>query len=156
MIEVGKMVPEFEAAMTGERRFRLSDYRGKYLVLYFYPKDNTSGCTLEGQEFGVAHGRFQQLDAEIVGVSRDSLKSHERFIAKHGFPFALISDSDEAVCRHFDVIREKKMYGKTVMGVQRSTFIIGPDGILLREWRHVKVTGHVQAVLEELESLRAG
>ena len=145
-------VPDFEAAATGAR-FKLSALKGKKVVLYFYPKDNTPGCTTEGQNFRDLHGEFLAAGAAVFGVSRDSLKSHEDFKAKMGFPFELISDPDEAVCLMFDVMKMKNMYGKQVRGVERSTFLIDAEGRVAREWRGIKVPGHVDAVLEAVKSL---
>ena len=145
-------VPDFEAAATGAP-FKLSALKGKKIVLYFYPKDNTPGCTTEGQNFRDLHGEFLAAGAAVFGVSRDSLKSHEDFKAKMGFPFELISDPDEAVCLMFDVMKMKNMYGKQVRGVERSTFLIDAEGRVAREWRGIKVPGHVDAVLEAVKSL---
>ena len=152
-VSVGKKVPEFSAACTGGSGFELAAHAGKVLVLYFYPKDNTPGCTTEGAAFRDAHGRFVAAGARVFGLSRDSLKSHESFKGKMAFPFDLISDPDEAVCTLFDVMKMKNMYGKQVRGVERSTFVIGADGTLLREWRGLKVPGHVDEVLAFVESL---
>jgi peroxiredoxin Q/BCP len=152
-VSVGKKVPEFSAACTGGSVFHLANHVGKLLVLYFYPKDNTPGCTTEGAAFRDAHARFVAAGAAVFGVSRDSLKSHESFKSKMDFPFELISDSDEAVCALFGVMKMKNMYGKQVRGVERSTFVIGSDGTLLREWRGLKVPGHVDEVLAFVESL---
>lgn len=149
----GDKVADFEAPATGDRTIKLSDLRGKTVVLYFYPKDNTPGCTQEGQDFRDNHSRFKRAGAVILGVSRDSVKSHENFKSKQEFPFDLLSDKDETLCRQFDVIREKNMYGKKVMGVERSTFLIDSQGRLAREWRKVKVPGHVEEVLEAVKSL---
>ena len=145
-VSVGQKVPGFTAAATGGP-FELSAQAGRTVVLYFYPKDNTPGCTTEGAAFRDAHPAFTQAGAVVFGVSRDSLKSHENFKSKMAFPFELISDPDEAVCTLFDVVRMKNMYGKQVRGVERSTFVIGADGVLRREWRGVKVPGHVDEVL---------
>jgi thioredoxin-dependent peroxiredoxin len=152
-VSVGKKVPEFGAACTGGSPFELSAHAGTVLVLYFYPKDNTPGCTTEGAAFRDAHARFVAAGAAVFGASRDSLKSHESFKAKMAFPFELLSDPDEAVCTVFDVMKMKNMYGKQVRGVERSTFVIGADGTLLREWRGLKVPGHVDEVLAFVESL---
>jgi peroxiredoxin Q/BCP len=152
-VSVGKKVPEFGAACTGGSRFELAAHAGTVLVLYFYPKDNTPGCTAEGAAFRDAHARFVAAGAAVFGASRDSLKSHESFKAKMAFPFELLSDPDEAVCTVFDVMKMKNMYGKQVRGVERSTFVIGADGTLLREWRGLKVPGHVDEVLAFVESL---
>jgi peroxiredoxin Q/BCP len=133
--------------------FRLSDHKGKKVVLYFYPKDNTPGCTTEGAAFRDLHDKFKRAGAVIAGVSRDSLKSHEGFKAKMGFPFELISDADEKLCQRFDVIKMKNMYGKKVRGIERSTFVIDADGRLAKEWRGVKVPGHAEEVLEAVKAL---
>lgn len=146
-------VPDFTADMTGGKAFRLSDFRGRKLVIYFYPKDNTPGCTTEAMQFRDLHERFRAAGAEIIGVSRDSLRSHEGFKAKLGLPFELISDPDETVCTMFDVMAMKSMYGKQVRGVERSTFVIDAEGKIVKEWRGVKVPGHVDDVLGLVESL---
>ena len=146
-------VPDFIAEMTGGQPFRLSEHRGKKLVLYFYPKDNTPGCTAESMQFRDLHERFQRAGAAIFGISRDSLRSHESFKAKLGLPFELISDADETVCTMFDVIVMKSMYGKKVRGIERSTFVIDAEGKIVKEWRGVKVPGHVDEVVELIESL---
>ena len=131
----------------------LANFYGKYLVLYFYPKDSTPGCTLEGQDFRDNYAKFKALNAEIIGVSRDSLKSHENFKCKQEFPFELISDTDENLCNAFDVIKMKNMYGKQVRGIERSTFLIGPAGDIVKEWRKVSVKGHCEQVLQALKEL---
>ena len=150
---VNMIVPEFSAAMTGDQTFRLSDYRGKKIVLYFYPKDNTPGCTTEGMRFRDLHPEFQRANAEIFGISRDSIRSHEGFKAKLEMPFELISDPDETLCVMFDVMKMKTMYGKQVRGVERSTFVIDEAGKLVKEWRGVKVPGHPDEVLEFVKAL---
>ncbi|HHJ40224.1 MAG: peroxiredoxin [Methylothermaceae bacteria B42] len=155
VVEVGQSVPDFERPATGGKTVKLSDLRGKYVVLYFYPKDHTPGCTQEGRDFRDHYEEFKQLNAEVFGVSRDSLKTHENFKAKQQFPFELISDQDEQLCRMFGVIKKKKMFGKEVMGIERSTFIIDPEGKLAAEWRKVKVKGHVAEVLEKLKALQS-
>jgi peroxiredoxin Q/BCP len=152
---VGKKVADFTAASTAGP-WRLSEHRGHPVVLYFYPRDNTPGCTTEGAAFRDLYERFRAAGAEVVGVSRDSMKSHEGFAAKMQFPFPLISDPDEALCERFGVIRMKNMYGRKVRGIERSTFLIAGDGTLAREWRGVKVPGHAEAVLAAVEELRAG
>jgi peroxiredoxin Q/BCP len=139
--------------MTSDQTFRLSDYRGRKIVLYFYPKDNTPGCTTEGIRFRELYPEFQTANTEIFGVSRDSLRSHENFRAKLEMPFQLISDPEEALCAMFDVIRSKTMYGKPVRGIDRSTFVIDASGRLVKEWRGVKVPGHVDEVLEFVKAL---
>lgn len=147
------MVPDFSASMTGGRDFQLSDYKGKKIVLYFYPKDNTPGCTTEGMQFRDLHEQFRAANAEIIGVSRDSLRSHDGFKSKLGLPFELISDPDETVCIMFDVMKMKNMYGKKVRGVERSTFVIDESGRLVKEWRGVKVPGHIDEVLDFVKAL---
>lgn len=139
--------------MTSGKTFNLADYRGKNLVLYFYPKDNTPGCTTEGMQFRDLHPQFQAANTEIFGVSRDSLKSHENFKAKLGMPFELISDPDESLCTMFDVMKMKNMYGKQVRGVERSTFVIDAAGKVVKEWRGVKVPAHVDEVLSFIKTL---
>lgn len=150
---LGKKVPAFALPATSGRTIALADLKGKNLVLYFYPKDSTPGCTTEGQDFRDRYDEFQALNTEIFGVSRDSLKSHENFKAKQSFPFELLSDSDETLCRLFDVIKEKNMYGKKVMGIERSTFLIDGKGVLRAEWRKVKVAGHADEVLNAVKAL---
>ena len=145
-------VEDFEAPST-DGIFRLSDHAGHPVVLYFYPRDNTPGCTTEGMQFRDLYPRFAKLEAVVAGVSRDSLRSHAGFKEKMGFPFALISDPDEKLCAQFGVIKMKNMYGKQVRGIERSTFLIGGDRTLVREWRGVKVPGHAQAVLDAVEAL---
>jgi peroxiredoxin Q/BCP len=148
----GKKVPDFTAPATGGD-FRLSAHKGRTVVLYFYPKDNTPGCTTEGAQFRDLHRKFEKAGAIVIGVSRDSLKSHENFKAKMGFPFQLVSDPDEALCKKFGVIKMKNMYGRQVRGIERSTFVIDGKGNLAREWRGVKVPGHAQQVLDFVTSL---
>jgi len=152
-VALNAAVPDFSAPMTGGQTFKLSDYKGKNIVLYFYPKDNTPGCTTEGIRFRELYPDFQRANCEIFGVSRDSLRSHEGFKAKLEMPFELISDPDEAVCNLFDVMQVKTMYGKQVRGVDRCTFIIDGSGKLVKEWRGVKVPGHVDEVLEFMKAL---
>jgi len=149
---LGKKVADFTAAATGGA-FKLSDHQGESVVLYFYPKDNTPGCTTEGAQFRDAYKAFRKANATVVGVSRDSLKSHEGFKAKMEFPFELISDPDEKLCQQFGVIKMKNMYGKQVRGIERSTFLIDGTGKLVREWRGVKVPQHVEEVLEAVKAL---
>jgi len=151
-VTIDRKVPDFKAEATGGE-FSLGAHKGKKLVLYFYPKDNTPGCTTEGIDFGKAHARFKKAGAEIYGISRDSLKSHEGFKAKMEFPFELISDPVEKLCALFGVMKMKNMYGKQVRGVERSTFVIDAEGKLRKEWRGVKVPGHVDTVLEYVQSL---
>ncbi len=152
--EIGQEVADFEIEATRNRTIRLSDFRGeKNVVIYFYPKDNTPGCTTEGQDFRDHYRKFTSRKTVILGVSRDSLRTHENFRTKHEFPFDLISDPEEALCNLFDVIKMKNMYGKKVRGIERSTFVIDKDGVLRNEWRKVKVKGHVEEVLEAVKSL---
>ena len=141
-------VPDFSAPMTGGQTFHLSGRTTRYTVLYFYPKDNTPGCTAESMAFRDLYPEFVAAGAEVYGISRDTMRSHESFKAKLELPFELISDTDEAVCLQFDVMKMKKMYGKTVRGVERSTFVIDADGTLVKEWRGLRVAGHVDEVLE--------
>ena len=149
---LGKPVPDFSVASTGGT-FRLKDERGSRLVLYFYPKDNTPGCTTEGADFRDHHKDFARVGCKVYGVSRDSLKSHAGFKAKMKFPFELLADEDEQVCKLFDVIKLKNMYGRKVRGIVRSTFVVDEKGVLAREWRGVKVPGHVQEVLNFAKAL---
>jgi len=139
--------------MTGNGTFKLADARGGNLVIYFYPKDSTPGCTREGQDFRDNYSKFRRNKTLVVGVSRDSIASHEKFKAKQDFPFELLSDADETLCRLFDVIKEKNMYGRKILGIERSTFLIDAAGKLRREWRKVKVDGHVDEVLEAIREL---
>ena len=148
-----KKVTDFDLPTNGGGRFKLSEHAGKIVVLYFYPKDSTPGCTTEGIDFAALHDKFVKANAVVVGISRDSVKSHDNFCAKHGFPFVLISDAEEALCTQFDVIKMKNMYGKQLRGIERSTFIIGTDRTLVHEWRGVKVAGHAQAVLDFVTTL---
>ncbi len=149
----GTKVKAFKAASTDGGSFSLADAKGKSLVLYFYPKDMTSGCSVEARDFRDLRDKFRRAGALIVGVSRDSLKSHERFRDKESLPFHLLSDPDEKLCRQFDVIREKSLYGRKFLGIERSTFLIDGQGVLRREWRKVKVAGHAQEVLDEVRAL---
>lgn len=153
MVEVGKPVPSFTAQATGDQRIQLSDFKGKNLLLYFYPKDHTPGCTTQGQDFRDRYQDFLDANTAVFGISRDSLRTHENFKAKQNFPFELISDPDEELCKLFDVIKLKKLYGKEYMGIERSTFLIDKEGILRQEWRKVKVKGHVDEVLEAARAL---
>ncbi|MFM1782134.1 MAG: putative peroxiredoxin YgaF [Pseudomonadota bacterium] len=147
-MEINKKVPLFKLPGTSDLQFNLSDYKGRFLVIYFYPKDATPGCTTQGVDFRDAYKKFQALDTEIFGISRDTLKSHENFKAKFTFPFELLSDEEEKACELFGVIKMKNMYGKQVRGIERSTFVIDPDGKLIQAWRGVKVEGHVKEVLQ--------
>ena len=152
-IPVGQSVPDFTAFATQNTTVTLSELKGKNIVIYFYPKDNTPGCTTEGQNFSDAYAEFQAANTLVFGVSKDSMKTHENYKAKHAFPFELISDPEEVLCKHFDVIKLKKLYGKEYMGIERSTFLIDTNGVLRNEWRKVKVKGHVDEVLEAAKAL---
>ncbi len=152
---LNKLVADFELPSTGSETFNLSAAAGKTLIIYFYPKDDTPGCTTEGQQFSDHYNEFLAHNCVIVGVSRDSLKSHEKFKEKMGFPFELLSDVDETACQLFDVLKMKNMYGKQVRGIERSTFVLDAKGVLMREWRGVKVPGHVAEVLEYVKDLNS-
>ncbi|CAM8436630.1 Bcp Peroxiredoxin [Candidatus Methylopumilus universalis] len=147
-MEINKKVPLLKLPGTSDLQFNLSDYKGRFLVIYFYPKDATPGCTTQGVDFRDAYKKFQALDTEIFGISRDTLKSHENFKVKFTFPFELLSDEEEKACELFGVIKMKNMYGKQVRGIERSTFVIDPDGKLIKAWRGVKVEAHVKEVLQ--------
>ena len=149
----GDPVPDFSLPSTGGGEFRLSAHRGTTLVLYFYPKDDTPGCTTEGMQFRDLHSSFRRSGCEVFGISRDSLRSHENFKAKMHFPFELLSDAEETACRQFGVMRLKNMYGKQVRGIERSTFVLDAEGRVAREWRGVKVPGHAQEVLDFVKTL---
>lgn len=153
-VSVGNSVPDFELPATGDKSVKLSDLKGKNVVLYFYPKDSTPGCTKEGQAFRDNMAKFKRRNSVILGVSRDSIKSHENFREKQQFPFDLLSDKDEKLCKLFDVIKQKNMYGKTVMGIERSTFLIDGKGVLRKEWRGVKVDGHADEVLDAIKTMQ--
>ena len=148
IVEIGKKISNFKAKSTNENEFNLNDFQDGLLVLYFYPKDNTPGCTQEGIDFSNNYRKFKNLNTEIIGISKDNIKSHENFKKKYKYKFDLISDEDEKICKMFDVIKEKNMYGKKYMGIERSTFIVDKKGKLLKEWRKVKVKGHVEEVLK--------
>lgn len=150
---LNQTVPDFELPATSGHQFKSSIYLGKNLIVYFYPKDSTPGCTTQGMQFRDFYSEFQAVNTEIVGISRDSLKSHENFKAKFSFPFELLSDTDELACNLFDVIKMKNMYGKQVRGIERSTFVIDKNGVLIKEWRKVKVNGHVEEVLSFIQSI---
>ncbi len=152
-VAIDKAVPDFMLPATGDKTLSLSELKGKNVVLYFYPKDNTPGCTLEGQDFRDLNAKFKRANTVVLGVSRDSVKSHEGFKQKQDFNFDLLSDADEKLCKLFDVIKLKNMYGKQVMGVERSTFLIDAKGVLRREWRKVKVDGHAAEVLDATKAL---
>ena len=150
---MNRVVADFSCESTGDKRVRLKDFRGQNVVLYFYPKDSTPGCTTEGQDFRDLHNKFKRQKTVIFGVSRDSITSHESFKAKQSFPFDLLSDPDEKICRNFDVIQEKTLYGRKFMGIERSTFLIDREGKLRQEWRKLKVKGHAAEVLEAVKAL---
>ncbi len=152
-VSINTTVPDFEAVATGDKSIKLSDYRGKKVILYFYPRDNTPGCTQEGRDFSDNIEKFNALNTVILGASRDSVKVHEGFKCKQAFPFDLLSDKEETLCQLFDVIKMKNMYGKQVRGIERSTFLIDEQGILIYEWRKVKVKIHIQEVLKKLQEL---
>jgi len=152
-IQIGKKVKNFQLPATGEKKIKLTELKGKNVVIYFYPKDNTPGCTKETESFRDHSKSFSKLNTVILGVSRDSLKSHEKFKTKLDFSFDLLSDEEELLCQQFDVIKEKNMYGKKVMGIERSTFLIDDKGVLRKEWRKVKVDGHVEEVLQAIKEL---
>lgn len=150
---VGKKCPSFEAECTSNMRLSNKDFIGKNLILYFYPKDSTPGCTSEGQDFRDRYKLFKNLNTEIIGISRDSIKSHENFKLKQSFPFELLSDPEEKVCKAFDVMKLKSMYGREYIGIDRSTFLINKNGKVIKEWRSVKINGHVQEVLDAVKEL---
>ena len=151
-VKIGKKIPSFSTILDDGSELKSKDFNGKYIVIYFYPKDSTPGCTKEGEDFRDLHKEFIKSNAQIYGVSRDSIASHQKFKAKYKFPFRLISDEDESLCNIFDVIKEKNMYGRKYMGIERSTFLINDKGQLLSEWRKVKVKGHAQEVLDTLRN----
>ena len=153
MVEVNQPLAAFTAAATSEQTVSNESIAGKNAVFYFYPKDNTPGCTTEGQDFRDNFEAFNDTNTVIYGISKDSMRTHENFKAKHEFPFELISDPDEEFCKFFDVIKLKKLYGKEYMGIERSTFLVNAEGVLVKEWRKVKVKGHVQEVLEAAQAL---
>ena len=150
---VGKKIPAFRAEATSETEVASKDLKGQAYVLYFYPRDNTPGCTVESNDFAASYRKFRRLKVEVFGVSRDNLRSHERFKAKFDFPFELIADPDEKLCSLFDVMKNKNMYGKKVRGIERSTFLIDADGVLRHEWRKVSIDGHVEEVLAAARAL---
>ena len=152
---LGKQVLSLPLALSGGSTAKLADFAGRWLVLYFYPKDSTPGCTTEGIDFNALLPKFRKLGADVLGVSRDSLKSHQNFCTKQGFKFELVSDADEALCKAFDVIKPKKLYGRDYIGVERSTFLIDPQGRVVHAWRGVKVPGHAQAVLDALQAAQS-
>ena len=152
-VAIGKKIPRFSATATSGATITSKDLAGEPFVIYFYPKDDTPGCTLEGQGFRDQHAKFKRLGVRVLGVSRDSVASHEKFRKKHSLPFDLIADTDERLCQEFGVIKEKNMYGKKVLGIERSTFLVDADGVLRKEWRKVKVDGHVGEVLDAAKQL---
>ncbi|RLK48255.1 peroxiredoxin Q/BCP [Alkalispirillum mobile] len=152
-LQIDQPVPDFQTAATGGSDVSLSGLRGQWVVLFFYPRANTPGCTLEGQDFRDLHNEFHQQGAVILGASRDKVRTQENFKAKHEFPYTLLADPEESLCEQFGVMKDKNMYGKKVRGIERSTFLIDPDGVLRKEWRKVQVKGHAQEVLETLKSL---
>ena len=159
MVDLGKKLPkttlELPLALSGGGTGTLAGHAGRWLVLYFYPRDSTPGCTTEGQDFNALLPKFRRLGADVLGVSRDSVKSHDNFCAKQGFKFPLVSDADEALCQAFGVIREKQLYGRRYIGIERSTFLIDPEGRVAQAWRGVKVPGHARAVLDALKASQA-
>ena len=152
-VQLGQPVPDFTLPSTGDKTFRLSEHKGKNILIYFYPKDNTPGCTLEGQNFRDNIEFFNNHNTLIFGISRDSLRKHENFKSKQGFPFDLLADEDEEACKLFDVIKLKKLYGREYMGIVRSTFLIDENGNLANEWRNVKVKQHIDEVMEAVSAL---
>lgn len=155
-VAIDQPAPDFTAAATDNQTLRLADFAGRFLVLYFYPRDNTPGCTREGESFRDLYPTFQAQGAEIVGVSRDSLRKHENFRAKYNFPFALISDADEILCQRYGVLKEKQLYGRSHIGIERSTFLIDDTGVVRQIWRDVKAAHHAETVIEGVRTLRVG
>ena len=151
--KIKKKCPSFEAECTSNMRLSNKDFIGRNLILYFYPKDSTPGCTSEGQDFRDRYKLFKNLNTEIIGISRESIKSHENFKLKQSFPFELLSDPEEKVCKAFDVMKLKSMYGREYIGIDRSTFLINKNGQVIKEWRSVKINGHVQEVLDAVKEL---
>ena len=154
-MDIGDRIPDLPLALSSGKHTSLGGYAGNWLVLYFYPKDSTPGCTTEGLDFNALLPKFKRAGAQVLGVSRDSLKSHQNFCSKQGFKFDLVSDGDEAVCNAFGVIQPKKLYGREYVGIVRSTFLIDPDGVIRQKWQPVKVPGHAQAVLDALKAAKA-
>ncbi|QIL20396.1 peroxiredoxin [Thermomonas sp. HDW16] len=154
MADIGDRIPDLPLALSSGKSASLGDYAGKWLVLYFYPKDSTPACTTEGQDFNALLPNFKRAGAQVLGVSKDSLKSHQNFSIKQGFKFDLVSDADEAVCNAFGVIQPKKLYGREYIGIVRSTFLIDPAGVIREKWQPVKVSGHAQAVLDALKAAK--
>ena len=156
MLEAGNLVPKkLPLSLSSGKAATLADYAGQWLVLYFYPKDSTPGCTTEGIDFNALLPKFKKVGATVLGVSRDSLKSHQNFCAKQGFRFELVSDAEEALCQAFGVIKEKQLYGRKYIGIERSTFLVDPKGRIAQAWRGVRVPGHAQAVLDALKAAQA-
>ncbi|WP_440997905.1 peroxiredoxin [Arhodomonas sp. SL1] len=155
-VAIDRPVPDFELPATDDGHFRLSDYRGRQVLLFFYPKANTPGCTQEGKDFRDLHEDLTAADTAVVGISRDGVRAQQNFKEKYGFPFPLLSDKEERVCNLFGVLKEKNMYGRKVIGVERSTFLIDAEGVLRREWRGVKVKGHAAEAMEAARALHAG
>ena len=155
MLDSGDSIPDLPIVLSSGRAARLSDYQGRWLALYFYPKDSTPGCTMEALDFTALLPEFRRLGAEVLGVSRDSLQSHQNFCSKQGLGFDLVSDTDQALCDAFGVIREKNMYGRKVPGIERSTFLIGPRGVVRQSWRKVRVPGHARDVLDALAAAQS-
>lgn len=153
MIEINSVVPNFSLTGSDKKEHSLSEYKGKKVILYFYPRDNTPGCSTEACDFRDNNTIISNMNAVVIGVSRDSLKSHDKFIEKFNLPFLLLSDEDETLCNLFGVIKEKNMYGKKVMGIERSTFLINEEGVLVKEYRKVKVKGHIDTILEDLKNI---
>lgn len=152
-LKVGDPLPDLTLPASGGRQVRLADFKGRKLVLYFYPKDNTTGCTQEGQDFRDLYPEFRKAGAEVLGASKDSLRSHDGFVAKHGFPFTLLADTDQRLCDAFGAVIEKTLYGRKYMGIERSTYLFDAEGLLRREWHAVKVKNHAATVLEAVRSL---
>lgn len=150
-VTLNQPVPDFEARATGDKPIKLSDYAGQFVLIYFYPRDNTTGCTQQAQNFRDAHAQFTALNTVILGVSRDSVRSHDRFKANQALPFDLLADQDETLCQLFDVIKIKPMYGKEVRGIDRSSFLINPNGVLVKQWRKVKVANHCDELLQAIK-----
>ncbi|MDP3010452.1 MAG: peroxiredoxin [Methylococcales bacterium] len=149
-VTLNQPVPDFEAAATGDKTLKLSDYAGQFVLIYFYPRDNTAGCSQQAQDFRDTSAQFAALNTVILGVSRDSVRSHDRFKVKYELPFELLADQDEQLCQLFDVIKIKPMYGKQVRGIDRSSFLINPDGVLVKQWRKVKVANHCDELLQAI------
>ncbi len=154
MADIGDRIPDLSLSLSSGKSVTLGDYAGKWLVLYFYPKDATPACTTEGQDFNALLPEFKRAGAQVLGVSRDSLKAHQNFRAKQGFAFDLASDADQTLCQAFDVIKPKKLYGREYIGIERSTFLVDPAGVIRHAWRPVKVPGHAQAVLDALKAAK--